>query len=674
MVKIFRDEKAYQLIICVIVCFLIVCDAQAQNIGINSTGATPDNSAGLDISFSNKGILIPRVALIATNKGEPINSPATSLLVYNTATVNDVTPGYYYNTGTPAVPFWTKLLTTDVRNNWSLTGNFGMVDSTHFIGTMDHVPLNFRVNNQRAGRIDSVRQNTSIGYRSLELATGGRNTAFGYHALRSNTIGNLNTANGHQALYSNTIGNLNTANGNQALYTNTTGDFNTANGHQALYSNTTGNLNTANGAQSLYSNTIGSHNTANGNLALYSNTEGSYNIANGNGALRSNTSGGYNTANGNQSLYSNTSGNYNTANGTQALYSNISGGYNTANGNSALYSSTNGSYNTANGNSALYSNTNGSYNTANGSAALRSNTIGNYNTANGNGALSSNTEGSHNMANGSTALRSNRTGAYNTANGSAALYSNTTGSSNTAGGHQSLYSNTTGSRNVAIGDSALYSNRTGSDNTGIGSRVNIANNLVNATAIGARAYVSASNSLVLGAISGVNGATANTNVGIGISDPQYQLHLSQNSAAKPGSSAWDVASDARLKTDIHDYKDGLSVLQFIRPVYYTYNGKAGMPQDTEIGVIAQELQQSAPYMVSEWEYNNQETGETETYLNVNNGAMTYMLINAVKEQQDMIQKLKEENQEAVQKLREENEALLQRLEKIEKLLEDNPGF
>lgn len=68
----------------------------AQNIGINSAGAVPDASAILDVSSSDKGVLIPRVALTGTNDGSTVSSPANSLLVYNTQTVSDVTPGFYY--------------------------------------------------------------------------------------------------------------------------------------------------------------------------------------------------------------------------------------------------------------------------------------------------------------------------------------------------------------------------------------------------------------------------------------------------------------------------------------------------------------------------------------------------------------------------------------------------
>ncbi|MBN8697817.1 MAG: tail fiber domain-containing protein [Bacteroidetes bacterium] len=139
-------------------------------------------------------------------------------------------------------------------------------------------------------------------------------------------------------------------------------------------------------------------------------------------------------------------------------------------------------------------------------------------------------------------------------------------------------------------------------------------------------------------------------VGIGTNAPAYQLHLSLNSAAKPTSNAWTVVSDARLKTNIRPYEAGLADLMKIKPVWFTYTGEANMPKETGVGIIAQELQEVAPYMVSEWTYvpNVDPTKEDVTkkeekkYLAVDNGAMTYMLINAVKEQQAQIEELKKQ--------------------------------
>lgn len=78
--------------------------ANSQNVGINSSGTNPDASAGLDVSFTNKGLLIPRVALTGKTDVATISSAATSLLVYNTANAgtspNEVFPGYYWWDGT----------------------------------------------------------------------------------------------------------------------------------------------------------------------------------------------------------------------------------------------------------------------------------------------------------------------------------------------------------------------------------------------------------------------------------------------------------------------------------------------------------------------------------------------------------------------------------------------
>lgn len=80
--------------------FYAAVSAHAQNVGINSTGTAPDASAMLDVNSTNKGVLIPRIALTALNAASPVTTPANSLLVYNTATAgttpNNVTPGFYY--------------------------------------------------------------------------------------------------------------------------------------------------------------------------------------------------------------------------------------------------------------------------------------------------------------------------------------------------------------------------------------------------------------------------------------------------------------------------------------------------------------------------------------------------------------------------------------------------
>jgi hypothetical protein len=73
---------------------LLVSPTIVGQVGINNTN--PKGSAALDIFSSNKGVLIPRVELISTTDIVTIENAANSLLVYNTATNNDVYPGFYY--------------------------------------------------------------------------------------------------------------------------------------------------------------------------------------------------------------------------------------------------------------------------------------------------------------------------------------------------------------------------------------------------------------------------------------------------------------------------------------------------------------------------------------------------------------------------------------------------
>ena len=76
-----------------IVVFVTGLSGYAQ-VGVGTSN--PDNSAQLDVVSTNKGILIPRVKLTGSLDLSTIANPKESLLVYNTQTVSDVVPGFYY--------------------------------------------------------------------------------------------------------------------------------------------------------------------------------------------------------------------------------------------------------------------------------------------------------------------------------------------------------------------------------------------------------------------------------------------------------------------------------------------------------------------------------------------------------------------------------------------------
>jgi hypothetical protein len=345
--------------------------AYGQGIAINTTGASADNSAMLDVQSTDKGVLVPRMTQAQRTA---IATPANGLLVYQTDGSSDDIGFWYYDASIPA---WVKL-----GLGWKLTGNAGTVDGTNFLGTTDNVPMNFRANNQKSGRIGLA---------------GDASTFFGYQAGNSdNYSDNQNSAFGYQALFQNSAGERNTAIGWNALRNNTANQ-NTAVGQAALRLNTAGTDNVAVGQSALASNTNGNQNTAVGQAALAGNLTGNSNVAVGQSALVSNTSGNQNVAIGQAAMNQNTTGNNNIGIGQSALFKNAGGASNTAVGQTALYENTNGNQNTAVGASALYDNT-GNDNTAIGQAAALRNTTGTNNTAIGQSALVNNKTGSNNVA------------------------------------------------------------------------------------------------------------------------------------------------------------------------------------------------------------------------------------------------------------------------------------
>ena len=328
-------KKIYVFLFLIPLAIVPIVSNGQQNVGIGTT--TPDNSAILDLSSVNRGILVPRMT---TAQRVAIVSPATGLLVYDTdydqfwyfdgvvwvqaigpvgptgpqgvAGVQGVTgptgstgltgaqgvtgpTGSIGLTGAQGVtgPTGSTGLTgaqgvtgptgpSGAANAWALLGNAATVDGTNFIGTTDNIAFNIRVNNQKAGRLSSAGQ-----------------TFFGYQAGMSNT-----------AAHSIGIG-------YQALYTNGSGDNNIAIGNVAAYDNSTGYQNVAIGSEALTNNTIGYNNVAIGERALFSNTSGNNNIAIGYWALQGDGNGVYNTGIGRYVLYQN-QGDYNTACGYAA--------------------------------------------------------------------------------------------------------------------------------------------------------------------------------------------------------------------------------------------------------------------------------------------------------------------------------------------------------------------
>jgi len=295
-----------------------------------------------------------------------------------------------------------------------------------------------------------------------------------------------------------------------------------------------------------------------------------------------------------------------------------------------------GTSNTFVGTGAGNFSTTGTQNTAHGNSALSSNSTGSGNTASGVSALSTNTAGSSNSAHGTGALLNNSDGSFNSASGAGALQFNCKGVSAGCGANY----NTALGYSAGVTGTTTNANMTGASNTFVGalSGPGTTTQLTNAAAIGAHAVVAQSNTIVLGSINGVNGATASVNVGIGTATPATSLQVVgdirlgttgtngclQNFAGT--ALAGTCSSDARLKTNIQPFSPVLGKLVQLQPVHYIWN-VAAYPQyhfgpGTNSGLIAQEVEKVFPELVSV---------DAKGLRQVNYSELPYLMLQAIRE-------------------------------------------
>lgn len=554
--------------------------------------------------------------------------------------------------------------------------------------------------------------NTSLGANSLSEADGNRNTAVGSHAMSKNIDGENNIAVGAFAMNFDTAGSSNIAIGTYSLYHNEAASNNVAVGDSALFKNgifsSAGNNsseNTAVGNKALMSNTNGYFNTAVGFRALKDNSVGEFNTAIGHGALTSNLGGFENTAVGRAALSNNTSGNGNTSIGLKSMSLNEDGRDNFAGGQYSMFRNMSGKYNVAIGSRSLYFNNNGDQNVAIGAEAGRGpgnlDYSGNvfigyksgFSETNSNRLYIENSNSSSPLIYGefdNNLIRINgdqdvtgeldiqRTGLALRVNGDEALWYDDTYFSWGFGGSHNYFADEiriggagdiTPVADIHITDGTDASIALESLGAGFDAVIQFTDDASQGPAHqwtvrrddsdGGKLQWRHSNFKKMTLSPGGN-------LGIGQSaaaiNPTYTLYV-EGSAGKPGGGSWSNPSDRRLKDRISNYDEGLNHILKINPVRFHYNELSDFDTEPEhVGVIAQELQEVAPYMVHENE---------QGYLDVNNSAMTYMLVNAV-------QKLAEKNvileaeldakSGLMEEIKTENGKILERLENVEAML------
>ena len=488
--------KTSVIILILSIIYINISNAQTVGVSINDAVVSPNTHSILDIDVStnDKGILIPRLTTTERTNISGLGTTEKGLTVFD-----ETTNSYWYFNGT----VWVEI---GGASGWDLTGNSGTTPGTNFLGTTDNQALDIRTNNTirvritTKGQIETLNTGNSVfvgeGAGDSDDLSTNNNVFVGYNSGNTNTSGNNNTAVGYNSLKTVTTSTGSTAMGSSAL-ANSNADGNSAFGFTSLYTNTSGANNSAFGVGALYANNGGSFNTAVGGYALYQNTSGETNVAVGYDAMHTNSTGDNSTAVGANALW-NSNAATNTAIGYGAGHDITSGNLNVIIGDNAGTYLTTADDNVLVGHHAGYYMQTGGSNTAIGYNALYC-----YGGSGG---------GPRAGGNGNIAI------------GKWAMFNPYQGDKNVAIGYSAYSLPNTGSENVFIGNYADRDhNSAGSYGVAIGSHAKADANY--AIAIGYRAYANNANTLILGQINGVNGATSNTKVGIGTTNPASTLHI-----------------------------------------------------------------------------------------------------------------------------------------------------
>lgn len=566
-----------------ILLFFAFLQLSFAQVGIGTT--SPNPSSALEIKSTNSGLLIPRIELTSSTDTRTIPSPATSLMIYNTSTVSDITPGFYYwegswkalkSTTTPSSPSTTT-------SGWNLTGN--TVASSDYLGTNNYFPLIFKVNNNQFSRFHpngglaignnaAANDNNSVAIGTSATATtsnqavaigpssnaaGYQSVAIGLNSATSNNstvaIGSSANASGYQSF---AFG-LSSASSNNNAFA--IGNSANASGQQALAlgqeANSSGQNATAIGYQATTSQAnaivLGSSSNANNKVGIGTNTPeerlhivGSLKLVDG-------------TQANNYVLTSDANGKASWKAPSTSTPTTTTSGWN-LNGNtvtSADYLGTNNYF------PLIFKVNNNQFSRFHPNGGLA---IGNNAVAKDDNSIAIGTSANANTNNQAVAIgqSSNASGYQSVAIGLSASTGNNSalalGSSANASGYQStsigLSSAASSNNAIAIGNSSRAS---GEQAAAFGHEAN--SSAQNATAIGYQATTSQANAIVLGSSS-----NSNNKVGIGTNTPEERLHVVGSVKIVDGTQANNLVltSDATGKASWKDVNNGKAFGEIFR--------------------------------------------------------------------------------------------------------------
>lgn len=490
-------------------------------VAINNDQSDPDASAMLDISSTEKGILIPRMT---TTQRTNLPNPAEGLLVFDTETNSF----WYYNSDDT---LWVELGSGSgsADNDWMVSGDkiYNANSGNVGIGTTNpNAKLHIRNGNLLVQSqfedayiklMSDEEEDITPSYLWSENAKG-----FAVGKTPGTPLFLVNTYNGNVGIgTTNPTRKLSIRDGNMSLVSEGSDSYiylgsneladaigsyvwtkdgvgfaigKTQDVPQFVIKNYNGNVGIGTESPDAKLEIAGQVKITGGTpgegKVLTSDTDGlaSWQNTAGGGAINDLTDGKTDATSvflgENAGTDDDGSDNSNVALGISALAINTSGYNNVAIGNEALAANGENPYydfssanNVAVGYHSLHSNTLGHSNIAVGSMAMLSNTSGQRNTALGKKALNTNTTGYDNVALGYETLVLNETGYFNIALGSDALRSFTDGNRNIAIGKSALYYLENSFYNIALGSSSLFNLTSGSKNVAIGNKAGYTNEL-----------------------------------------------------------------------------------------------------------------------------------------------------------------------------------------------------
>ena len=119
------------------------------------------------------------------------------------------------------------------------------------------------------------------------------------------------------------------------------------------------------------------------------------------------------------------------------------------------------------------------------------------------------------------------------------------------------------------------------------------------------------------------------NLGVGTLTPGYRLQVGNSGDGSTArANAWNTFSDRKLKKDIVEIENPSEKLEHLNGYYYYW--KEGSDKTRQVGVIAQEVEEVLPEIVST---------DAEGIKSLDYSKLTPLLIEVLKEQQEIIKKL-----------------------------------